>query len=686
MSLLADQGFGAPVTVFQEPLPAPPASTGAAALVTQGFASAQLYASNAFNAATTFLTNIQGVAANLQTIPPVSGSLTPIASAVANYVAPALPVEPTDLVMNLPSSPTAPTLANVALLDTGTAPLFTAVPLPIDLSFAPPTALTTSVPLAPTLPAVTLPGAPTIALPDVPSLVAINIPVEPLLNLPTFTAVQPGSPLAPSFIFSFAEPTYASSLLTDLRARLLEWVDGAVTGILPAVEQAIWDRGRSRENTAAGRKMKESIRTFATRGFTKPAGALALEIASALQETQDTLSAQSREVMIKQADLEQSNRRFAFEQAWKVEEGLVTYQNQIAQRAFDTAKYTQQVMIDIFHEVVLRYTADIQAYVAQVDVYKATIQAELAKLDVFRAEIEAQKLISEINTQAIEIYRARIEGVKAVIDVFKAQVDAANTAALVNKTQIEGFAAQVGAYAETVRAKASEYDGYATRVRAEVSKIDIFKAEADAYSSQVGGFKALVDAQVASKNIEIKVGQEVPLDIFKALTDVYRTIVSAEAERIGAETKVFEARSQVYGAEVQGETARVNASVETVKSQTSIAVAEGNLRIEAAKANVQALIQQTTVLVDAIKAGAQVAAQLAASALSAVNLSGQIGDHASYSVGFSNSNSASNSSSQAVGYTASIASSASTAKQTTTSDQTISSTSNNTNTNYNFTP
>jgi hypothetical protein len=686
MSLLSDQGFGAPVTVYQTPLPAPPASTGASALVTQGFASAQLYAANAFNAATTFLTNIQGVAANLQTIPSVSGSLTPIASAVAAYVAPALPIEPTGLTMNLPAVPTAPTLASVALLNTGAPPVFTAVPLPIDLTFAAPVPLTTSVPLAPTLPAVVIPSAPTITLPDVPSLVAINIPTEPLLNLPTFTAVQPSSPLAPGFIFSFAEPTYSSTLLTDLRARLLEWVDGTTTGILPAVEQAIWDRGRSRENTAAGRKMKESVRSYAARGFTKPPGALSVEIASALQDTQDTLSAQSREVMIKQADLEQSNRRFAFEQAWKVEEGLITYQNQIAQRAFDTAKYAQQVMIDIFHEVVLRYTADIQAYVAQVEVFKATITAELAKLDLFKAEIEAQKLIGEINTQAIEIYRARIDGVKAVIDIFKAQVDAANTAALVNKTQIEGFAAQVGAYAETVRAKAAEYEGYATRVRAEVSKIDVFKAEADAYSSQVGGFKALVDAQVASKNIEIKVGQEVPLDIFKSLTDVYRTTVSAESERVNAVTKVYEARAQVYGAEVQGETARVNASVETVKSQTSIAVAEGNLRIEAAKANVQALIQQTTVLVDAIKAGAQVAAQLAASALSAVNLSGQIGDHSSYSVGFSNSNSASNSSSQSVGYTASIGTSVTTANQTTHSDQTINSTSNNTNANYNYTP
>lgn len=662
---------------YYVPLPAPPATTGASALVTQGFASAQTYAQNAFTEATTFLGDIQSIAANLQTIPSVSGTLLPITAAVAAYVAPGLPVAPGNMTMNLPSVPTLPPLAPVGLLDTGAPPLFTAVPLPVSMPVAP-QPLSAVLPVAPTLQNVTVPGAPTIALPDVPAMMAINIPVEPLLNLPTFTAVQPSSPLAPDYIFSFSEPTYTSTLLTNLRARLLEWIGGASTGLSPAVEQAIWDRGRARENTTAGRKIQEAIRGYAARGFAKPPGALSLEIAAALQDTQDTLSGQSRDVMIKQADLEQTNRKFAFDQAWKVEEGLITYQNQIAQRAFETAKYVQQLMIDIFHEVVARYTADIQAYATQVEVLKATLAAELAKLDLFKAEIDAQKMISEINVQAIDIYRARLDGVKAVIDIFKAQVDAANTMAQINKTQIDAFAAQVGAYGETVRAKSAEYDGYATQVRAEVSKIDIFKAEADAYSSQVGGFKALVDAQVAAKNIEIKVGQEVPLDIFKSLTDVYRTTVSAESERVNAVAKVYETGAQVYSAEVQGASALVNASVETVKSQTELAVADGNLRIEAAKANVQALIQQTTVLVDAIKAGAQVAAQLAASALSSVNLSGQIGDHNSYSVGFSNSNSS--------GVSSATSSSQSASTQVSKIDQNITSTANNTNTNYNYTP
>lgn len=665
-------------------LPPPPQSTGASELVTDGFDSAQKYANAAFSAATSFLNQLNQAAANLQSIPSVDVDLTPIDFTVSPYVAPVPPTTPGDLELNLPAVPADPTLTPVALLDVGAAPQFTSVPPDIDFSFPAPTPLTTSAPLPPTLPDVIVPGAPTITLPSVPSLLGIDVPVAPLLNLPTFTAVLPDSPLAPDFIFAFSEPEYTSQLLTDLRAQLDIWVNGASTGLDPLVEQAIWERGRARENTALSRKIMESVRSFAQRGFTKPPGALALEISSAMQDSQNTLSDQSRDVMIKQADLEQSNRRFAFDQAWKVEEGLITYQNQIAQRSFEVARFTQQIGIDIYQAKVQAFAAMVQAYSAQVEAFKASLQAELAKLDIYKTELEGQKLIGDLNLQQVEIYKAQLQGVQTTIDVFKAQVDAANVHAQVNKTLIEGYAATVGAYAETVRAKAAEYQGYATQVQAQVSKIEVYKAQADAYNSQVQGFRATVDAGVAAKNVEIRIGQEVPLDLFKTRTEVYRTQVSAESERVGAVVKGFEAQTEVFSAEVQGETSRVNAQVNTYRAEVDATVAESNLRIEAARTNVQTLIQQTNLLIESIKGGAQVAAQLAAASLSSVNLSAQIGDHTAYNVGFSNSNSisASQVTSNSTSQSNSTSNSTSTANQT----STISSTGVNTNTNYNFTP
>lgn len=667
-------------------LPPPPQSTGAAALVTQGFDTAQSYASNAFSEAVAFLAQISNAAGKLNTLQPVDGTLAPIAAAIDTFVAPPVPVAPSNLSLNLPAVPAAPNLAPVTGISPGVAPQFTAVPPPIDLSFPVPGPLTATPPTAPGLAPVTIPDAPAIQLPDVPSLVGINVPTEPLLNLPTFTAVQPDSPLAPQYIFGFSEQAYTSQLLQDLRAQLDAWVNGASTGLSPEVEQAIWNRDRTRTVTAAQQKINESVRTFAMRGFPKPPGALSLDIQQALQDAQSQVIAQSRDVAIKQADLEQGNRRFAFETAWKVEEGLITYNGQIAQRAFETAKFAQQVGIDIFHEVVGKYTADIQAYVANVEVFKAALQAELSKLDVYKAELEGQRLITEINVQAVEVYKARIGAAQQIVEMFRAQVEAANTEAMVNKTTIDAFAAQVGAYAETVRAKASEYDMYATRVKAEVSKIDIFSAEASAYNSQVSGFKSTVDALVAAKNIEMDVSQRLPLDVFKALTDVYRVQVGAEVDRVGALNKSYETSASVFNSEVQAESTKINSEVAVYKAQSDVAVAGGNLRIEAAKANVQLVTEQVQLLVEAIKGGAQVAAQLAAAALSSVNLSGQIGDHVSYGVGYNVGVSQSSSVSSSTSNVTSDSTSSSTSNVTShsSSDSTINSAANNVNTNYNF--
>lgn len=645
-------------------------------LVEEGFATAQRYASTAFNEAVGFLNDLTSAAAQLQTIPPVDGTLGPVGDAIDAFVTPPVPATPTDLTITLPAVPPDPNLIPVTVPSFGNAPQFTAQPPVLDLDTPEPQPLQAVVPVAPSLPTVAVPDAPDIVLPDVPSLIGITVPTTPLLNLPTFTAILPDSPLAPDFIFAFNEPTFTSQLLTDLQSVLDTWVNGVSTGLTPEVENAIWDRERVRENALVARKMKESIRTYATKGFTKPPGALSNDIQDALQSSQDTLIGLSRDIMIKQADLEQSNRRFAFDQAWKVESGLIEYQNNIAQRAFDVAKYAQQVGIDIYREEVQAFTAQIQAYTAQVEAFKAALTAELAKLDIYRAELDGQKLIGELNLQSVQIYTAEVNAAKAVIEIFQAEVEAANVKATINKTIIDSFASQVGAYAEQVRAKAAEYQGYATLIQAQVAKADVYKTEADVYTSQVTGFRALVDAVVAQTNLQIKVGQDVPLDLFKARTEVYRSLVSAETDRVQTVAKVFDSETQNYSAQVSAEASKISSQVAVLRADTDLATAEGNLRIEAAKANVQTLIQQVTLLVEAIRGGSQVSAQLAAAALSSVNLSSQVGAHWNGSLSESASTSDSSSSST------STVTSTSDSTSNNQSQSTINSTGTNTNFNY----
>lgn len=639
--------MGSITTLAQLVAPPPePVDNGAQDLVTQGWAQAQTYASDAFTQANIFLDDIQSIGSSLTTIPDVVSDLSVPTSQLTAIVLPAAPARPDGMDMNLPSAPAEPTLDTVAPLDVGAAPEFTAAPANVDLSIAPPAPLAETVPVAPLLDTVLLPDAVTLDMPSAPDLVGINLPSVPALNLPTFSATVPEVPLAPDVGgFSFAETEYTSSLLTSLKTILQTWVEGAATGLSAVVERAIWNRAREREALNASRKVREVSREFARRGFSKPQGALSVALADALQELQHRDAELSRDVAIKQAELEQSNRRFAFEQAWQVESGLITYSNQIAQRAFDAAKFALQIALEVYQARTAQFAAQVQAFSVQAEAFRVELQAELAKLEIFRAEIEGQKLIGEINLQSVEIYKARVEAAQARIAVYRTQVEAASVMASVNKVTIEAYAARVGAYESLVKAKAAEYDGYATRVKAEVSKVDVFRAQADAYRSQVDGFTALVNAKAQEKAVELKIKQEVPIDLFKARTESFSTLVTAEAERIRALASVYQGDANVYQSQAQAIAARAGAESTIYKAESDVLIAEGNLRIEAARANIQKLVQQVQILSESVRAGAQVSAQLAASALSAVNLSGGISDSTSRSANSSTSTNASNSTS-----------------------------------------
>lgn len=616
-----------------------PGNTGT--LVSNGWTSAQNYATAAVGSANTFLSSISATAKLIADIPVIADALANTTKTIGGYTAPAVPAEPSNLTFSSPAAAAEPAFATIAALVQDAAPAFS-LTAPSLTAPTVPSALDVAAPTAVTLATVAFPAAPAdAALPAVPKLLDITVPTAVLLSVPAFSAVLPGSPAAVSKTFSFLDTTYTSDLLTALRAQLLAWVNGASTGLNPAVEQAMWDRGRARETVNASQKAQEATRGFAARGFAKPPGMLAVELARAMQSAQDANSTLSRDITVKQAELEQANRRFAFEEAFKVEAQLVTYNNQIAQRAFDVARYAQDVAVQIYQQNVSKYSADIQGYATVVEQWKAATQVELTKLEKYKADLEGQRLIGTMNEQGAQIYATQVQAAKGIIDLYRAKVEAASALAMVNKTQIDSFAAQVGAYGETVRAKASEYDGYAAQVRGQSALVENFKSQTDAYRTQVEGFKTVMDAKIAAKAMEIKIGRDVPLDLFKARTEVYRVQVAAETSRVGSVAEVYGRSVQAYGAKVQGETGRMGAESEAYRSEVSNNTAAASVRVEVAKANIANLTQRMNLLIDAAKGGAQVSAQMAASALSAVSLSGHVseGRNFSQSVGTSSAES-----------------------------------------------
>ena len=413
-------------------LPNPPAAVdnGARKAVESAFVQSQAYAQQALNQATSFLAQLSNAANSIAAVNTVSSALNK------------------------------PQALNLASLDQ----LISARPTPI-------TATT-----APKLPT---PGN----LPPIPTTITVN--PAPLPNM----ALIAGTLTAPYNSAIFTEAEYVAFAKSAMNV-VLNWINGATTGIAPSVEQAIWERARTRENVGSRRKINDIVRQYASRGFQAPQGSMFVAMQSALQESQTITSTIARDVMIKQADLEQANRHFAMDIAVKYEQVLSDAWNTHMTRLLEDAKRIQSFIVDIFDKQVSlenmktqRFGADIDARVkafqtendvsiaklkADTDIYTAGVSSSTqlftaqtqAEVDLFKAKndvaIAAVRSDTDIYTAGTQVYGAKAQ---ALTTEFKANIDAeiaaANLQIEASKANVQAMIQKATLLVESIRAGAT---------------------------------------------------------------------------------------------------------------------------------------------------------------------------------------------------------------------------------------
>ena len=139
---------------------------------------------------------------------------------------------------------------------------------------------------------------------------------------------------------------------------------------------------------------------------------------------------------------------------------------------------------------------------------------------------------------------------------------------------------------------------------------------------------------------------ETIVKVASAMIQIYAVDMSAYVSRVDAEVKratgvanIYESRTRAYVAQVQGATSETESSAKVYEAESRVVGLQAQINVEVLKATVSKMIAQLNSLVEIAKGGAQVSAQLAASALSAVNLSGGISASTSESRSASNTNS-----------------------------------------------
>lgn len=485
----------------------------------------------------------------------------------------------------------------------------------------------------------TVPAVGEVVVPDAPVLADVAAPVYLALNTPTFAGVDlhtdyldklndiPTLDLVAPTPYSYSRgPEYASGLLATLKAVLAERMLGG-TGLPAAVEQAIWDRARSRETQIALANEAEVMRTSEAAGFRLPSGVLAAQLREVQQAYYDKLSGLSRDVAIKQAELEQENLKQTIAQGMQLEGQLIDYSLKLEQVAFESAKVAADNALQIYNAQVEQFKSLLSAYNTYAVAYKTIMDAELSKVEVYKAELQGEQTKAQVNQTLVQQYKAQIEAGLAYVEIYKAQVGAANTLVQLEQAKIGAAGEQIKAYVAQVNAETSKVEAYKAGVQAEAAKVEVYRVKAQAFSAKAGAQAEKARAEISRFGAIVQ-AQTAQWDGYKAVIAARTARVQSQAAVAGSKADAFRARAAAIEAENNSNARAWEGAIK----QYEASIQAG---IQVSKMNGDWQIQANNARLDAAKAGTQVYAQLAASAYGMMHTSAGISGSASMSVGYS---------------------------------------------------
>lgn len=499
------------------------------------------------------------------------------------------------------------------------------------LSASPPTASAPTLPaaLAPlqaTMPQVnlsaTLPSAPNAFSGTAPALSSVSLPGAPSIGDAAFNSVCPTAPTISVDPDVFAEAfdrvshtlmadidqqvqAYLNSvspdhgrMYSDLTTKLHEFASGQTeTGFSPAVENAIYERSKSKTNAETARVQQDALLTAARRGFTLPSGALMSALQQARQGGADNNATAAREIVVMQAEMQQKNMQFALSAINELHKTTITaslsYQQNVIQIAGMAIQYASQLidaLIKIDQMLVQVYNAKLEGYKADASVFETLIQAGMRQVETYKARIQGELVKVEVDKAKIDGFKAQVDAHKAAVDAYGSNVQAIVALAGLEKIKVDVYQAQVQAFSATAQAKAVEFQGYAAAWGGEESKNKAYAAQVGAYTAQVEAYRATIGAEgerirALGVSNQSEIGAyEAEVRAFGAQAQANATVVAAQIDQQKTLINAYDSHSRAIVAQASAEAERFRAeatvAIQNAQMQNTLVVEQGRISVE----------------------------------------------------------------------------------------------------------
>ena len=473
--------------------------------------------------------------------------------------------------------------------------------------------------VAPPAPIVLFPPRPPVTLPSDVQLANIVIPIFPGIDMPEFDATFPefgGAP--PNTGLTWSEPGYSAGIIEDSIAQIRVFLAGG-SGINPAVENALMDRGRDREDRLVTQQEQQAIEEWATRGYTAPPGLLVQRIDAIRDEGLIKKLGLNRDIVIKVHQDEIENLRFAVQQGIAAEQLYVQLHLAAAQRLFEAQRLAVQWSVDLYNSFVTLFTARMQEVQIRAQVYETQVRAAISNIEVFKAQIDGEIAKGEINKSIVEVYKAQIAAQEFLVRVYESEVRATGVRVQVYGEEVNAYRATVEAYAAKVGAEKVRFDAYEAQVRGELGKASIVESEARAYQAEVQGIGVGVQAQAEAVRAQVA---ELTANVQVYEAQIREQIARAQVDGqiVDSRVKGFEADTRRYAADI---------GLEESRSRTRVAAWEAGLRnsieyyrtqIQQYEVDLRNIVKEVEMALASTTAAGQLSSTIAGGALAAMNV------------------------------------------------------------------
>lgn len=514
-------------------------------------------------------------------------------------------------------------LGSVSPLDEVDFPSFN-IPDPIYEDVARPDLLPVGdVPDEPTLGGITIPDHPELDLPSPPDLTDIIIPSPPDITIPPFDeTIIPWNVNDPGE-FVWNEPNYVSDIWSDLLAKVLDGIRNGGTGLAVQVEEDIYWQHLNRTFEENDKLIQQASNYWSARGFTLPPGMLSAKINEINSQISRNNLQASKDITISQAELAQKNTHFIMDKGAQLEGMLREFFIQQANLSLQGQRAVAEHSIAIYNAQVQRMNYYLEEYKAKATVWEQRVRAALVEVEIFKGMVESARVSADVQKNLVDVYNARLAGVRTLVDVYIAQMQGADIEARIQQSIIQAYSERIKGFLARVELNRALIGQYSAELEGEKTKADMYSSQVNAYATHVNAKAQELQAGIARMNGELEYNKGLIAE-YTAGIDAYNAEVSAKAQEISAKVSGFQALSAAYQAETGKEAAHIQAQatgIQAVIQKAEMQLRKGIAMVEAATRGYEAVKR---LQVEGTSGIMNVGAQLAASAMNAINTSAGI--------------------------------------------------------------